>query len=69
MNKWKPHDYIVAALTAAIVYVVIMIGIGPFFDLNLNSDARAKMVTGMLASVISIISVYIGANMNRKDDE
>ena len=66
--KWRPVDYMVAALVAAMCYAIFMIGAATYFDAVSDNDARAKLAAGLLSSVIAIISMYIGG-MIRKDDE
>ena len=69
MKQWRPVDYIVGVLVLCICYAIIMMGIAPFFDVNLSTEPKAKLTAALLSSIISVISMYIGATINKKDDE
>ena len=66
----EPVDYIVASLVFIIGFVVCGAMIeSVFFKLPSNIDGP-KLITGLLTSMIAIVSIYVGAklkNRNGKD--
>ena len=63
---WKPYDIIILILTITLSVILISI----FIELALTdiamTDTNAKIVGGILGSVISIISMYIGAQIQKR---
>ena len=66
MKKWKPWDVIMLILSLTISIILITIFVELAFNKEPMGDSNAKLVTGLIASIISIISMYIGGKMRRK---
>ena len=68
--KWRPVDYFIGILIAAIVYIVIMMGLAPLLDTHEHGGAKGlETRAAFLSSIISIITLYVGAKMRGNDDE
>lgn len=68
MIKWKPYDIIILILAITISIVLIVIFIVTVFNEIPIADTNAKIVGGLLASIISIISMYIGAQIQKRKE-
>jgi LytS/YehU family sensor histidine kinase len=69
MRRWEPVDIIVAGLAIAVCTTVGSIAIAPYIELlHVMSESKAKLFVGVVSSLVSIISVYIGAMIQKKED-
>jgi hypothetical protein len=59
----KPVDYIVICLTLVIGIVICI----PLMKSTGYDGERAKLIGGLIASSIAIISMYVGARLSDKD--
>ena len=68
--RWQPVDIIVALLAMTVCVTVGSIAVVPFLDAhNTLSEGKAKMFVGIVSSLVSVISMYIGARIQRRKDE
>ncbi len=67
--SWKPEDYIVAALAILIIVLLLfrMYGV-VLLNVPVTADA-ARVVEGLLNGVMAIISMYIGAKIQKHRDK
>ncbi len=66
--KWRPEDYIVAALAILIISGMLVRLYGAvFMDLEMNPDVLA-LTENILSSIMAIISMYIGAKIQKHRD-
>ena len=63
----KPVDAIVAVLALAIGLTVVLPLIGVVLHSYEFDEGRAKLVAGLLSSMIAIVSVYVGSKLKNKD--
>ena len=68
MKDWKPVDYIVAALATVIVYFVVIMGIGGLMEVP-EQPGRGKLVGQLIGSIITLISLYVGAKVRNDNDD
>ena len=67
--NWQPIDYIISLLVLAIVIILIMTMSEVVFDDRALTDASSKRVTALLTSIISIIAMYVGAQIQKNRDK
>ena len=56
----KTVDIIIIMLSATVCLIMIMAAISPLITGKPLTDIKAKMLVGVLGSIVSIISFYIG---------
>ena len=68
MKHWKPIDIIVAILAISVVSVLVV----AVYDSKINNDqltdAGTKRITAIMTSVLSIVSMYVGAKIQERKD-
>ena len=65
----KPVDAVVAVLAVAIGLTVVLPLLGIMIHGISFDEDRAKVIAGLLSSMIAIVSVYVGSRLKGKDDE
>jgi hypothetical protein len=65
----KAVDAIVAVLAVAIGLTVVLPLLGVVLHSYEFDETRAKVVAGLLSSMIAIVSVYVGSRLKDKHDE
>jgi hypothetical protein len=64
----KPVDIVVLIIVVCVCVVVV----GPMFAFittgERGSDEGSKLIAGLVASMIAIVSIYVGAKLRDKDD-
>ena len=65
MNKWSPSDIIMVILASTISIVLLTVFVELAFTVEPVSDNVAKILGGLIGSIISIISMYIGAKIQK----
>ena len=65
MMTWKPVDLIVLILAASVSLILLGIVYRAIFDKIVLDEARAKLMAGMIGSLLAIISMYVGAKLKR----
>jgi hypothetical protein len=68
MKNWSPSDIIIVILASTISIVLLTIFIELAFTVEPVSDNVAKILGGLIGSIISIISMYIGAKIQKNKD-
>ena len=67
MKNWEPVDIGVLIIIAIVGVILIISIIRPFItDKTMSVDA-AKLVAGIIGSLISIVSVWVGSRTNKKE--
>ena len=68
--KWEPVDVLMVAITLTICFTVATIAVSPFMDEIQNglSESKAKLFVGIVSSLVSILSMYVGARIQRHKD-
>jgi len=61
--KWNPVDVIVAGLALLLAVIMLMTGISPLVRGESLAGEKAKMLSSALNSLISVITLYIGAKL------
>ena len=68
MENWRPVDYVVAFLAL----VVCIITTGAILSATMHSEpmtkAEEEILASLTASMISIISMYVGASIQKARD-
>ena len=67
--KWLPIDWIVILLTLVISAVLIISIYDVIVDGQVVSDSRSKRITTLITSVIAIIAMYVGAQIQKGNDK
>ncbi len=65
MKDWKPVDIIVAGLAIGIMVVLILPLINVLLGGSELSDMKTKMLIGLVSSIASIISLYVGSRIGK----
>ena len=68
MEKWGPVDFIALMLGLAIFIVISGVMYKTIFIQSISAESN-KLLTGIVMSVISIISLYIGAKLQKGKDK
>ena len=69
MRKFKPVDYIIAALVILLSTLLLMTGIAPLIKGVALSGEKAKLLSGAVSSLISVITLYVGAKLQENRDK
>jgi hypothetical protein len=70
MKGWQPIDYMVGLMVVAVVIFLTMIMGEVVFDDKELSDSGAKRMNTVVISILSIISMYVGAQIQKgKEDK
>jgi hypothetical protein len=63
----KPVDIVVLILVICVGFVVTMPLFNFVFTGTHNSAESSKLIGGLVASMIAIVSIYVGAKLKDKD--
>ena len=63
MKEWHPVDIIVAGLAIGVMVVLILPLINIFLGGEELSDTKTKILIGLVSSIASIISLYVGSKI------
>ena len=67
MKNWKPVDVIVVLITAIVGFILIYSALKT--SATKLSPESIKFVAGLLASMLTIVSIYVGGKIrNNKED-
>jgi hypothetical protein len=64
----KPVDYVVFAIALCVCAVIITPMLAYIVTGTENTDEGGKLIAGLVASMIAIISIYVGARLRDKDE-
>ncbi len=67
--KWRPVDYIALIFSAVISFGLVAIVVASAFMGLEITDHRARLVEIVISAVLSIISMYVGAQIQKKRDQ
>jgi len=65
VKDWEPVDIIVAGLAIGIMVVLILPLINVLLGGSELSDMKTKMLIGLVSSIASIISLYVGSRIGK----
>ncbi len=68
MRDWKPVDIIILIITLVVGAIITLSAIRPLFSDRALSPDAAKLVAGIIGSLVSIISIYVGSKLKEKRD-
>ena len=68
MKNWSPSDIIMLILASTVSIILISIFIEASTTDVPMTDNGAKLVAGLIASIISIISMYVGSKIQKNKD-
>lgn len=63
MKRWEPVDILVGLLVFALAFSLIVWEILPIITGEKATDIQSKTAAGLISSLISIVSVYIGTKV------
>ena len=69
MKGWKPIDYIVMLFSVAIVMLLMGVLADIVFTNNELSETASKRFNVVVTSMISIISMYVGAQIQKNREQ
>ena len=67
--NWQPIDIVAMLLTVTLCFILSLSAMSPLITGNPLSDTKAKMLVGLVSSVVSIVSMYIGATLQKRKDK
>jgi len=67
--KWQPVDVIVGLLAVTVCAMLGAACVAPLMSGQPLSDERAKVVAAVVTSALSIVSMYVGAAIQRGRDQ
>ena len=67
--KWTPVDIIVIILTTVISIVLATSIVDVIINDTTMTDIRSKRITALLTSIIAIITLYVGAQIQKNKDK
>ena len=62
----KPVDIVVVMLVTTLCIIVLAAVVGPFFTGHPLTESNADRLTGIVGSLISIVSLYVGAKIQQR---
>ena len=68
-GRWGPVDVMVAALTMTICAILVVTVLNQMVTGEEATEAKQKMITGLITSTISIVSMYVGAQLQKRNDK
>jgi len=68
VGKWKAADWAIIILTLSVSSIIIATAWSIGIRGNHLDDSQTKVIGGVIAGIISIISMYIGAIIQKKAD-
>lgn len=67
MKDWQPVDVIILILVILISIILLLAITTPMLNLHGMKDNTSKLLAGVLGSIISVISMYIGAKIKNNN--
>lgn len=62
-------NLVMLMLTGTVCAVVFLVSVAPFITGKELSETKAKMMAGIVGSMISIVSMYVGAKIQQNRDK
>lgn len=69
MKAWRPIDFIISILTITICVILVLTIVDMMINMKTLTEAGSKMVTAIITSILSILSMYAGAMIQRNIDK
>lgn len=69
ISKPKAVDVAIIILTITISIVLLSSVLRPYFTGESMKESSAKLIATIISSIISIISMYVGAKIQKNRDE
>jgi len=69
MKKFKPVDYIIASLVGLLATILLITGVAPLIKGVALGGEKAKLLSGAVSSLISVITLYVGAKLQESRDK
>lgn len=66
--SWRPADFVVAALTLTVCFIMGMTSLMPLLEFVPVDPEKQKLLAGVIGSMLSIVSLYVGAKIQEKVD-
>ena len=67
--KWKPEDYIIAALALCIIIgMLTLLSAVIFMGKQLNPDQQ-RIMENMLSAIMTLVGMYVGAKIQKHRDK
>ena len=69
MKNWKPVDVIVLILACILGFSLVFAMIKPLITTASLSPDSLKLIAGLLASMLTIVSIYVGGKIQKNKEE
>jgi len=69
MKQWNAVDWVVFTLASCVALILVAALAKMMFTKRNLTDDVVTIVMAVIASVISIIALYVGARMNKTDND
>jgi len=66
--KWEPVDIVVIGLSSSVLIVIFGTAVKAIVYKESFSEERSQIVAGIVASILAIVSLYVGSRLRKKDD-
>ncbi len=63
--KWTPTDIIIVLMTLTVCFIIGMSALMPLLDFKEIDHDKQKLLAGVVGSMLSIVSMYIGGMIQR----
>jgi len=63
--KWTPTDIIIVLMTLTVCFIIGMAALMPLLDFKEIDHDKQKLLAGVVGSMLSIVSMYIGGMIQR----
>ena len=64
-NNWQPIDIILLIITLIVGFSICFSIIKPTFSNAMLTAESSKLVAGIISSLVSIISIYVGSKLKK----
>ena len=67
-HDWKPVDWIACCFTVVLGIILVVGSISVIVRGDESDEQKLKIMAGIISSVISIVSMYVGASIQKRRD-
>jgi len=67
-SDWKPVDWIACCFTVVLGVILVLGSISVIVQGEQADEQKLKIMAGIISSVISIVSMYVGASIQKRRD-
>jgi len=64
--QWSPADVIIVLITLTVCFIMGIAALMPLLDFKEIDHDKQKLLAGVVGSMLSIISMYVGGMIQRK---